>query len=44
MTLDYPVIRHALDWLAENEDYHPDVVVQLRPTRQSAQGRWLTTR
>lgn len=31
-TLDYPVIRHALDWLAENEDYHPDVVVQLRPT------------
>ncbi len=31
-TLDYPVIRHALDWLAENEGYYPDVVVQLRPT------------
>lgn len=31
-THDYPVIRHALDWLAEHEDYHPDVVVQLRPT------------
>ncbi|MGB9674331.1 MAG: acylneuraminate cytidylyltransferase family protein, partial [Anaerolineales bacterium] len=23
---------HALEWLAENERYHPDVVVQLRPT------------
>lgn len=31
-TLDYPVIRHALDWLEENEGYHPEVVVQLRPT------------
>jgi YrbI family 3-deoxy-D-manno-octulosonate 8-phosphate phosphatase len=26
------VFTHALDWLAENEGYHPDVVVQLRPT------------
>lgn len=31
-TLDLPVFRHALEWLAENENYHPDVVVQLRPT------------
>ncbi len=31
-TLDYPVIEHVLLWLAENEDYHPDYVVQLRPT------------
>ena len=31
-TQDLPVFRHALKWLAENEDYHPDVVVQLRPT------------
>jgi N-acylneuraminate cytidylyltransferase len=31
-TLDLPVFQHALGWLAENEDYHPDVVVQLRPT------------
>jgi len=30
--LDYPVIRHALDWLEENEGYHPEVVLQLRPT------------
>ncbi len=31
-TLDLPVFEHALTWLAENENYHPDLVVQLRPT------------
>ena len=31
-TLDFPVFRHALEWLAENEDYHPNIVIQLRPT------------
>jgi len=31
-TQDYPVFRHALEWLAEHEGYHPDVVIQLRPT------------
>jgi len=31
-TTDFPVFEHALQWLAEHEDYHPDVVVQLRPT------------
>jgi YrbI family 3-deoxy-D-manno-octulosonate 8-phosphate phosphatase len=31
-TLDLPVFQHALSWLAKNEDYHPDVLVQLRPT------------
>lgn len=31
-TLDLPVFEQALAWLAENEDYHPEVVVQLRPT------------
>jgi len=31
-TTDLPVFEHALKWLAENEGYHPDVVVQLRPT------------
>ncbi|MCP4139460.1 MAG: acylneuraminate cytidylyltransferase [Chloroflexi bacterium] len=31
-TTDLPVYIHALEWLAENEDYHPDIVVQLRPT------------
>ena len=32
LTLDYPVIEHALLWLAENENYHPELVIQLRPT------------
>ena len=31
-TTDLPVFQHALTWLAEHEAYHPDVVVQLRPT------------
>ncbi|HSB67049.1 MAG TPA: acylneuraminate cytidylyltransferase [Anaerolineales bacterium] len=31
-TTDFPVFAHALSWLKENEDYQPDIVVQLRPT------------
>jgi len=31
-TLDLPVFEHALSWLAEHEQYHPDLVIQLRPT------------
>lgn len=31
-TPDLPVFFHALEWLAENEGYHPEIVVQLRPT------------
>jgi len=31
-TLDLPVLQHALDWLGENEDYYPEIVVWLRPT------------
>ncbi|MQC26220.1 MAG: acylneuraminate cytidylyltransferase [Chloroflexi bacterium] len=31
-TIDLPVFQHALAWLAENENYHPNVVIQLRPT------------
>jgi len=31
-TTDLPVFQHALRWLIENEDYCPDIVVQLRPT------------
>ncbi len=31
-TTDLPVFQHALKWLAENEGYRPEVVVQLRPT------------
>lgn len=29
---DLPVFRHAALWLAENEDYRPEIIVQLRPT------------
>src|SRR5512143_1698200 len=29
---DLPLFEHALHWLALNESYRPDVVVQLRPT------------
>lgn len=29
---DLEVFQHALNWLNENENYCPDVVVQLRPT------------
>jgi CMP-N-acetylneuraminic acid synthetase len=31
-TTDLPVFQHALSWLAEHENYHPEIVVQLRPT------------
>jgi N-acylneuraminate cytidylyltransferase len=31
-TADLPVFQHALKWLAENENYHPELIVQLRPT------------
>ncbi len=32
LSTDLPLFEHALQWLAEHENYHPDVVVQLRPT------------
>ncbi|MFN4955881.1 MAG: cytidylyltransferase domain-containing protein, partial [Aphanizomenon sp.] len=31
-TPDLPVYLHILDYLAKQENYHPDVVVWLRPT------------
>jgi N-acylneuraminate cytidylyltransferase len=31
-TPDFPVIQHALDWLARECGEHPSLVVQLRPT------------
>ncbi len=31
-TPDLPVFAHALEWLAENEEYRPEIAVQLRPT------------
>jgi len=31
-TPDLPVFLHAIQWLDENEDYHPEIIVHLRPT------------
>jgi len=31
-TPDLPVVQQALEWLGENENYHPQIIVQLRPT------------
>lgn len=31
-TPDLPVFLHALQWLSDQENYRPDIVVQLRPT------------
>lgn len=32
LATDLEVFRHALDWLRENENYEPELVVHLRPT------------
>lgn len=31
-TPDLPVFLHALEWLQSNEEYQPQIIVQLRPT------------
>lgn len=31
-TLDFPVIKHALEWLEHNVNYTPEIIAQLRPT------------
>lgn len=31
-TPDWPVYLHALSWLGQQQNYHPDIVVWLRPT------------
>ncbi|MEE9213779.1 MAG: acylneuraminate cytidylyltransferase family protein [Thermodesulfobacteriota bacterium] len=31
-TPDFPVFKHALNWLKDNECYKPDIIVHLRPT------------
>ncbi len=32
LSSDYEFVRHALEWLRDNESYVPDLAVQLRPT------------
>ena len=31
-TMDLPVFKHALTWLAEHENYHTELVIHLHPT------------
>ena len=31
-TTDLPVFQHALNWLAEHENYHPEIVIHLHAT------------
>lgn len=33
LSTDYECIKHCLDWLNLNENYIPDIVLQLRPTQ-----------
>ena len=33
LSTDYQCIKHCLDWLKNNENYIPDIVLQLRPTQ-----------
>jgi N-acylneuraminate cytidylyltransferase len=32
LSVDYPLFEHALTWFKENENYQPDILIQLRPT------------
>jgi CMP-N-acetylneuraminic acid synthetase/ectoine hydroxylase-related dioxygenase (phytanoyl-CoA dioxygenase family) len=32
LSTDYECIKHCIDWLKENDDYIPDIILQLRPT------------
>lgn len=33
LSTDYECIKHTIDWLCENENYNPDLILQLRPTQ-----------
>ncbi len=39
--LDWPVFKHALDFLKEKENYIPDLVVHLRPTTPYRKPGWI---
>lgn len=39
--LDFPVFKHALDFLLDNEGYKPDIVVHLRPTAPYRVKGWI---
>ena len=33
LSTDYEFITHCTNWLKNNENYYPDIIVQLRPTQ-----------
>lgn len=39
--LDWPVFEHALEFLAQKENYHPDIIVHLRPTAPYRKPEWI---
>jgi CMP-N,N'-diacetyllegionaminic acid synthase len=39
--LDWPVFVHAVEFLAKNENYHPDIIVHLRPTTPYRKPEWI---
>lgn len=40
--LDYPVFKHAVEYLEKEEGYHADIIVHLRPTAPYREDQWLT--
>lgn len=39
--LDLPVFEHVLNFLEENENYIPDIVIHLRPTAPYRESNWI---
>lgn len=33
LSSDFEMVKHCLDWLLKNQNYIPDIVIQLRPTQ-----------
>ena len=33
LSIDFEFIKHAVNWLKVNENYNPDIILQLRPTQ-----------
>ena len=32
LSTDYECMKHSVEWLKQNQQYYPDIVLQLRPT------------
>lgn len=33
LSTDYECVKHCIDWLKDNQNYEPDIILQLRPTQ-----------